>query len=376
MHDGACPTTGPNRVFIRFWQCAAGFWRDPTTGVARGLIAILVVAPILELLVQYRLNVWTRDFFDALERKDGTMIGRQVLVFAPLAVAGVAVAITGVWSRMKAQRQWREWLSRQLIDRWLSNGGYRQMVLRLDGDLNPEYRIAEDARVATDAPIDLGIGLLSSLLTVLTFIGVLWSVGGDFDARRLGHDIVIPGYLVLGAVAYAAFTTAGMLVIGRRMVQVFEGKNNAEAELRHSATRLRENALLDDNSINRDALWSALELVIARWRDLAWQLMQTTLIARGSLLLSPVVALAFCAPKYLAGTMTLGEVTQASAAFVIVQAAFSWLVDNYPRLAEWASSANRVGSLLVTLDGITPSLPPSGVASGPDSGKEAGAPHG
>jgi len=373
MHDGAIPSTGRNRFFIRFWQCAAGFWRGPTAGATRGLMVILIAAPILELLVQYRLNVWTRDFFDALERKDGATIGQQVLVFAPLAVAGVAVAIAGVWSRMKAQRNWREWLSRQLIERWLSNGGYRQMALRLDGDLNPEYRIAEDARVATDAPIDFGIGLLSSLLTVLTFIGVLWSVGGDLDARPLGRDIIIPGYLVLGAVAYAAITTFGMLVIGRSMVQVFEGKNNAEAELRRSATWLRENALLDDNPKNRSALWIALEHVIARWRDLARQLMQTTLIARGSMLLSPVVALAFCAPKYLAGTMTLGEVTQASAAFVIVQAAFSWLVDNYPRLAEWASSANRVGSLLVSLDGIGPP-PPSGVAGGPDSGPDTGSP--
>jgi ABC-type uncharacterized transport system fused permease/ATPase subunit len=350
MYHELFSTLGLNRYFLEFWRCASDFWRGSSAWKIWTLNAFLIIVVFLGLLTQYRLNIWNRDFFNALERKDGTAIGEQALVFVPLALSSVALAILGVWGRMTTQRKWREWLSRRLIEQWLVNESYRRHLLLVDDHQNPEYRIAEDARVATDAPVDFAVGLLTALLSAFTFINVLWSVGGDLDINAFGLSLNFPGYLVIAAIVYATVTTAGMLVIGRRLVRVFEGKNQAEAELRRSAARIRENALQDDNAGDRKELQASLENVIARWRDLCWQLMQTTLISHGNFLLAPVVALTLCAPKYLAGTMSLGEVTQAAAAFVIVQAAFNWLVDNYPRFADWTSSANRVGSLLLSLD--------------------------
>ena len=320
------------------------------------LVALLVVVVLLGLLVQYRLNIWNRDFFDALERKDGPELWQQALVFAPLVAASTMLAIFGVWSRMTAQRKWREWLSQHLIALWLANGRYCQLHLVPGDHENPEYRIAEDARVATDAPIDFAIGLLQAVLTAIIFIDVLWVVGGDLAVKVSGRMLVIPGYLVIAAVMYAAVTTSAMLLIGRRLVPVVEAKNEAEAELRHAATRLRQNALHGGDRRERGglaaALGIALEQVIAQWRHLCAQLMRTTLISHGNSLLSPFVGLILCAPKYLADTMSLGEVTQAAAAFVTVQAAFNWLVDNYPRLADWRSSVHRVAALLVSLDAV------------------------
>lgn len=338
--------------FIWFWRCASGFWRGPSSWKIRALSVLLLVNVLLALLTQYWLNVWTRDFFDALERRDATAIAEQALMFLPLALASTALAILGVWGRMTAQRTWRDWLSRHLIGLWIDKGRYRRLALRADDHQNPEYRIAEDARAATDAPIDFAVGLLTSLLTALTFIGVLWNVGGELTYDVFGRSLTVPGYLVIAAILYATITTTGMLLVGRRLVQVFEGKNQAEAELRRAASQLREHAPNGDGPTDRAALRAALAAVIVRWRDLCRKLMQTTLISHGNGLLAPVVALTLCAPKYLSGTMSLGEVTQAAAAFVTVQAAFNWLVDNYPRLADWASSANRVGALLVSLDGL------------------------
>ena len=102
----------------------------------------------------------------------------------------------------------------------------------------------------------------------------------------------------------------------------------------------------------RNALAVGLDEVLARWRDYLWQLLGTTTVTEGNALLAPVVGWILCIPKYLAGTMSLGELTQAAAAFVIVQAAFNWLVNNYPRVADWAASANRVGALLLALDEV------------------------
>jgi vitamin B12/bleomycin/antimicrobial peptide transport system ATP-binding/permease protein len=152
---------------------------------------------------------------------------------------------------------------------------------------------------------------------------------------------------------------------------VMEENKRTEAELRSIGTHLRESgegkALPDGRKDGRHAVGAALKAVIAVWRIYCWQLMRLTLITYTSLLVTPVIGLLLCTPKYLEGTMTLGEVVQAAAAFVVVQGAFSWFTDNYARLAEWAASANRVSSLLLALDQIDGAGENAGVVC-PNSG--------
>jgi putative ATP-binding cassette transporter len=128
----------------------------------------------------YWLNLWNRDFFNALERKDSSALWAQAQLFISLAAGSLVLALVSVWGRMTTQRNWRERLTKHLIDYWLGNGRYRHLKLIPGKHDYPEYRLAEDTRVATDAPIDLALGLLASLLNAITFLSVLWSVGGDF----------------------------------------------------------------------------------------------------------------------------------------------------------------------------------------------------
>lgn len=314
----------------------------------------MVAVVLFELAVKYRFNFWYRDFFDALEKRNGRELWRQVFLFVMLTGASIVIALAGVWGRMTTQREWRRWLTAQMMGSWLKNGHYRRLQDMPGDHRNAEYRIAEDARVATEAPIDFAVGLLTSLLTVFIFADVLWTTGGSFHLSAFGRHINVPGYLVFAVVAYSALMTLGVLVAGRRMVRVVKQTDHAEALLRHEGSRLREDA---EQSARRDAepaddrpLYKSLGLVIARWRDLCWQLIRTTVISHGNTLLAPFVGLVLCAPKYLADTMSLGEIVQAAAAFVAVQGAFNWLVENYPRLASWTASVHRVSTLLDALD--------------------------
>ena len=219
---------------------------------------------------------------------------------------------------------------------------------------NPEGRIGEDARIATDAPVDFVVGIFSAAVTAVTFVGVLWIVGGDLTLGTPAAPIVIPGYLVIAAVIYALITSAAVILVARRFVAVSERVNQSEAEFRYALTRVRENgesiALLGGEKEERAGLRQSLCAVVLQWLNLCHQHMRYTLVSNTHWLIAPIVPLVLCAPKYVAGTMTLGEVMQAAAAFVQVQSAFNWLLDNYPRLAGWAASARRVGSLLVSID--------------------------
>lgn len=344
------------RLVSRFWRSASGFWRGPSAWRAWLLVGLLIATVLLQLLTQYWLNFWNRDFFNAIERKDGLALWVQALHFIPLAGASLALAVASVWARMTMQRRWREWLSNHLYDYWLQNDRYRRLRFMSGEHQTPEYRIAEDARVATDLPIDLTLGLFSSTLTAIIFIGVLWSVGGHLVIDAFGLALAIPGYLVIAVILYSLFLTAAMMLIAHRLTRVMEANKRAEAELRAVGSQIRESgehtAVVDGTSDGRRAIRSALAEVIAQWLAYCWQLMRMTLVSHSNTLLTPVVGLLLCTPKYIVGAMTLGEVVQAAAAFAIVQGAFNWITDSYGRLAEWTSSANRVASLLLALDQI------------------------
>ena len=314
----------------------------------------LLGSAVLQLALQYRLNYWSRDFFDAFGRRDGSALGTQALLFLLLAGLSILVAVLSMWARMTMQRRWRTWLTRHLIDRWLANDRFRQLRFLQGEDRNPEYRIAEDVRVSTDAPVSMAAGLLTALLNVVIFVGILWNVGGDLVVRILGHVLTVPKYLVITVVVYSALLTLAMATIGHRMVHVIAGKNAAEAQFRSIAASLRESGEVGfatgDGASRHRRLSMAFNTVIERWTELCRQFMRTTLVSHGNVLAAPVIGWVLCAPKYLVGTMSLGEAAQAVAAFVMVQTALNWLVDNYPGLAECLSSVNRVGSLLVALD--------------------------
>jgi putative ATP-binding cassette transporter len=141
-----------------------------------------------------------------------------------------------------------------------------------------------------------------------------------------------------------------MMVIGRNMVDVIEQKNQAEADFKYVVARVNTRTTLEPHVEDASILGTAQAAVIQQWRRLCGQHMRTTVVSHGNSLLAPIIGLILCAPNYVMGTVTLGEVTQSAAAFVAVQGAFNWLVDNYPRLAEWRSSANRVGTLLDSFD--------------------------
>jgi putative ATP-binding cassette transporter len=354
-------TPDQKRLLARFWQSASGFWRGRGAWRAWLLVAVLIATVVLQLLTQYALNYWNRDFFNAIELRDGAQLWTQALRFVPLAAASLALTVFSVWARMTMQRIWRVWLSNHLYDYWLKGDRYVRLRF-VAGDYEaPEFRIAEDAKIATDRPVDLVIGLFQSLLNAVTFIGILWTVGDGLQIDLGGLAVNIPGYLVIAVVVYSALLSGTIFLIASRLTRVIEENKRTEAELRSVGTHLREigegTAATDGNKDPRQIIGAPLKAVIVIWRIYMWQLMRMTVVTYSSLLLTPVIGLLLCTPKYLMGTMSLGEVVQAAAAFVVVQGAFSWFTDNYAGLAEWASSANRVASLLLALDQVERSDP-------------------
>lgn len=340
----------------RFWQSARRFWSEHRRAVAWALSGALLLVVLLNIAASYGMNLWSRAMFDALQNKNSHTVLFLSLIYFALLAASVGVNVVQVYARMTLQRTWRRWLTDSIVDRWLAAGHYYQLNLVSGEHQNPEYRIADDVRIATESPVDFVTGVLHAFLSAATFIVVLWTIGGALDVTVGGVALHVPGFLVIAAVLYALLASGSMVLIGRRFVAVSETKNQSEAELRYLLTRLRENgesiALIQGEEEERAGVSRALRKVLRAWRSICFQSMKTTSVSQTSSYIAPVLPVILCAPKFLDGTMSLGEVMQAASAFTIVQGAFNWLVDNYPKLADWTASARRVASLLGSLDAL------------------------
>ncbi|CAN7659584.1 ABC transporter ATP-binding protein/permease [Bradyrhizobium sp. LjRoot220] len=343
-------------LLTRFWISAKGFWGKGGDRLAWIFSIGLLILIVTNVGFQYGINLWNRAIFDALEQRDSASVFYLTAVFFPLAIGSVLLGVAQVFTRMGIQRRWRGWVTNSVLSRWLSNGRYYQLNLVSGDHKNPEHRMAEDLRIATDAPVDFVAGVTAAFLSASTFIVVLWTIGGSLTVTMAGSAITIPGFLVIAAVLYAAIASGSIVTIGRSFVQVSEDKNQAEAEFRYTLIRVRENgesiALLGGEQEERDGIDKNFTNVLRQWARLAGQHMRTTVVSQGSGLIAPVVPILLCAPKFLDGSMSLGQVMQAASAFTIVQTAFGWLVDNYPRLADWNACARRIASLMMSLDGL------------------------
>jgi putative ATP-binding cassette transporter len=343
-----------SHLLRRFWGNATGFWGKRGTRLSWVLSGVLLLTILLNLATSYGMNLWTRGIFDALQERDSHAILFLSMFYLPLLAASVAFTVLQVYARMTTQRRWREWLTNQLVNRWFKNGRYYHLNLVNGAPGNPEYRLADDVRIVTESPVDFVTGMITAVLSAATFIVILWTIGGALAVHLGGMSITIPGFLVVAALIYAVAASGFMVFIGRRFIAVSESKNQAEAEYRYVLTRVRENAesiaLIRGEDEERKGVDKSLKMVLRGWRDICIQTMRTTIVSQTSSYIAPVLPIILCAPKFLDGAMTLGEVMQAASAFTIVQAAFNWLVDNYPRLAEWTASARRVASLQMSLD--------------------------
>lgn len=334
-------------VVKTFVRLTSGFWREPpywtawiwTIGLAASLAATVGV--------NVAVNAWNGWFFNALEARDAQTAGYAALVFAGLTVLVAAVGVATLLTRETLQVRWREWVTRRLIGMWLERQRYYHLGLNGTEPANPEYRIADDTRMALEPIVDFAIGLLAAILGALTFIGILWSIGGGYTFA--GSGITIPAYLVLAALLHGAIASGLIFAVGRSLMRKVGARNEAEARLRFALMRVRENApsiaLNRGEAGERRGLDGIYGNLVTRWLAVVRQNGRLTWIMNGNSALNPVVPLLLAAPKYLAGDLSLGDVTQLAAAYVHVQVAISWFVDNYRRVAECYASVRRVVDL-------------------------------
>ncbi len=349
------------RVVAAFGRFAGGFWRGASAHRAWALTLGLAGFLLLSTAATVAMNHWNRWFFDSLEARDVGAVNSSVAVFVLIVAVMAAIGVGIVLARETLQVRWRAWIVEQLLARWLGNRRFYHLNVTGKEPPNPEYRISDDTRWATEPLVDLGIGLLSAVAGAAAFISILWTVGGALTLDLGGTAFTIPAYMVWVALAYGVIASGLMMWVGAPLVGYVGRKNEAEGHFRFGMMRVRDNAesvaLMNGGRYEQAILGRSYDSVVARWMAIVWRHGHLTWITNSVGPMKPIVPLLFAAPKYLSGDLTLGQVTQLAAAFIEVQIAISWVVDNYNRVAEWYASGKRVMDIVEACDGIDGEMP-------------------
>jgi len=322
------------------------YWQSEDRWAAWGLLAVVVALTLGLVGLLVLLNDWNREFYNALEKHDFGAFQGLLLRFSLLAGLYIVGSVYRLYLRQVLQIRWRTWLTRQYLDLWLGRQAYYRLELQHRGADNPDQRIAEDLNLFTANTLSLSLDLLSSTVTLVSFIAVLWGISGPLDFSVGQMAVTIPGYMVWAAAVYALAGSFFTHWVGRRLIRLNFQQQRLEADFRFSLARLREHAesvaLYRGEASERGRLMDRFGGIRDNWWALMEATKRLTFLTVGYAQVAVIFPFLVAAPRYFAGLITLGTLMQISTAFGQVQNSLSWFVDNYGDLAAWKATADRL----------------------------------
>jgi vitamin B12/bleomycin/antimicrobial peptide transport system ATP-binding/permease protein len=362
---------GANRTQVRkIWALSTPYFKSDQRWAARGMLAAIIALNLGSVFMLVQLNDWNRVFYDALQNKQADIFWQQMLRFCYLAAAYMVIAVYKFYLTQLLEMRWRAWMTDHYLARWLSNNAFYRLELNRfaasqgssptgastqQAD-NPDQRIQEDINQFTSYTVSLSMGLLNSVVTLLSFIGILWALSGAFGFDVGGSHVDIPGFMVWAAVVYCAVGSLITHYMGRPQIKLNFEQQRLEADFRHHLVRVREYsesiALDKGSAVEQSLLGARFKSVLANYLSLLKAQKNLIWFTAGFAQAATVFPFVVAAPRFFSGAIQLGELMQIASAFGQVQGAMSWFVDNYSSLATWRATTDRLTSFEAKLNEI------------------------
>ena len=331
----------------RVWALSLPYFQSEEKWRARLLLAACVGLNLGMVYMLVLLNDWNRVFYDALQNRNAEVFWKQLGVFGILATCFIVVAVYRFYLTQLLELRWRAWMTHDYLQRWLAHPVFYRLELQAQlGTDNPDQRIQEDVQQFTADTVGLSLGLLDASVTLLSFIGILWTLSGGFSFTFAGQGYDIPGFMVWAALLYALTGSLIGHAIGKSMASLNFAQQRYEADFRHHLMRVREYseaiALDRGSDVEGTSLRLRFKQVIDNFMRLLRVQKRYTWFNSGYGQAAVVFPMLVASPRYFSGAIQLGELMQISSAFGQVQESLSWFISNYSRLASWQATTLRL----------------------------------
>jgi vitamin B12/bleomycin/antimicrobial peptide transport system ATP-binding/permease protein len=341
--------------FVQFIKLAGPFWNSADKQTVRKDSFLLAILTVMQIVLAVITNDWNAALFDAIEQHSMSGIIRQIGVLAIIFAGSILVTTWHLIVKRRLQLGWRDWLTERVVSMWMHKGRHYQITfMAKDNHDNPDVRIAEDIRIATEDAISMAHSLFYSLLLLVSFTQILWGLSGRIVLDLGLFTVNMGGYLVWVAVIYASAASVLGWWMGRPLTESTNIRQSEEANYRYCLIKMRENsesiALIHGEENEKRRFRRAFQAIIDAYdqQTAAWR--QIQLFSSGYSVLSMGLPILVAAPRYIAGTITLGTLMQAVQAFQQMVSALSWPVNNLAGIASWRASVERVLGLVKALE--------------------------
>ena len=332
------------------WRLGSPYFRSEDRWAGRLLLASVIGIELGLVAIDVLINQWNNRFYNALQERNWDSFVYELGYFCVLAAIFIALAVYQLYLNQWLQIRWRRYMTERYLQRWLDNANHYRMQLMGDAADNPDQRIAEDIQRFVDQTLTIGLGLLSSVVTLASFVVILWSLSEQAPMRLFGTDMVIPGYLVWAALIYAVAGTWLTHLIGRPLIRLNFDQQRYEADFRFNLVRVRENseqiALLDGEPAEQGRLLQRFASVMTNWYAIMTRTKRLTAFTSGYRQISTVFPFIVVSPAYFSGAIQLGGLMQTASAFNSVQTSLSFFVTAYRQIAEWRAVVDRLDGFL------------------------------
>src|SRR4051794_675795 len=336
------------RGFLRqAWALAWPYWRSEEKWSAIGLLAAVIALNLITVWLNVRFNYWNNDFYNALQQYEWPEFWRQFAIFGALALAFIVVGVYSSYLRGILHIRWRRWLTERFLRDWLEDQAYYRMQLNQATTDNPDQRISDDLNRFASISLALSLGLLSSFVTLVSFLSILWTLSGALTIPLGGGaSIDIPGYLVFAALIYAVAGTMLTRWIGYPLIRLNFDQQRYEADFRFSMVRLRENAenvaFYGGEAREFETFQTRFVRVVANWWGIIKRRKKLTWFTYGYDQVAIVFPFLVAAPRYFDKAIQLGGLMQIASAFRQVQESLSFIISSYTEIAEYQSVVQRL----------------------------------
>ena len=337
-----------------FTRIATPYFRGDDRWPGRILLVSVIALQLFQVWLNVKFNSWYNTFYNALQNKDWNVFIYQLGVFSILAAAFIVTAVYQLYLQQWLQIRWRRWLTKRYLGRWLEQGTHYRMRLKGDQADNPDQRIADDIRQFISSSLDIGIALLGSIVTLVSFVVILWNLSAATPLMIGSKSFEVPGYLVWAALIYAIIGTWVTHLVGRPLVKLNFDQQRYEADFRFSLVRLRENAeqvtLLSGEEAEEGRLRDRFANVVRNWYGIMHRTKRLTFLTAGYNQVAIIFPFLVVSPVYFFGAMTLGGLMQVASAFGQVQSSLSFFVTAYTNIADWKAVLDRLAGFEASID--------------------------
>ncbi len=207
-------------TFAIVWRIAGPYFRSEDKLAGRVLLGAVVAIELSLVAIDVVLNFWYNGLYNHLQEKNWTGFVSDIGIFVAIASTAVVLSVYQTYLNQWLQIRWRRWMTRRYLGEWLHEANHYRMQLKGDAADNPDQRIAEDLQMFAQQSLAISLGLLSSIVSLASFVVILWRLSAAAPLPVFGADLAIPGYLVWGALIYAIVGTGLTQWIGSPLVNL------------------------------------------------------------------------------------------------------------------------------------------------------------